>query len=181
MRKAERRLLVDIDDFIAWEDRQAEKHELVGGEIYAMVGGVIGHGVVTRNILLALSARLKRPCQALSSDVKVRVDAANSVYYPDVVVSCAEQDMRATVLRDPVLVVEVLSPGTAAFDRKTKRAHYALIPSVQLILLVDAEERRVELDRRDGEGWLRETVTESGALDLGEVGCTLDLDDIYAA
>ncbi|ACJ00272.1 Uma2 family endonuclease [Rhodospirillum centenum] len=179
MRTARRRHLLDIDTFIAWEDQQPEKHQLVGGEVYAMVGGALAHAAIALNMAVALRNRLRRPCQVFVSDVKVRVDAASSVYYPDVVVSCAGQDMRGTVLRDPVLVVEVLSPGTAAFDRMKKRADYATLPSVRYVLLVETEERLVELDRREGGDWLRETVTGEGRLDFPELGVSLDLDEIY--
>lgn len=70
------------------------------------------------------------------------------------------------------------SPGKT--NSRKKRADYALIPSVQYILLVDVEERRVELDRREGEDWIRETLTDEGELDLPRLDVTLDMDDIYA-
>ena len=181
MRTAVRRTAWSIDDFIAWENGQATKHEFVHGEIFAMVGGAILHAMVIGNIYAALRSRLTRPCLALTNDAKVRVESSGSVYYPDVVVTCTPQDPRRTVLADPVLVVEVLSEGTAKFDRTTKRADYASIPSVQYILLVDTDERRVELDRREADGgWTRETVTEEGAVELPGLGAALDLDDIYA-
>ena len=181
MRTATRRTAWTIDDFIAWEDAQATKHELVHGEVFAMVGARERHDDVVMNVLLSLSRQLTPPCRAYPHNRKVRVEAARSVYYPDVTVVCGKRQPDSTLATDPVLVVEVLSEGTAKFDRTTKRAHYATIPSVQYILLVDTDERRVELDRRDPDGgWTRETVTEEGAVELPGLGAALDLDDIYA-
>lgn len=70
------------------------------------------------------------------------------------------------------------SPGKT--NSRKRGAGYALIPSVQYILLVDVEERRVELDRREEEDWIRETLTDKGELDLPRLDVTLDMDDIYA-
>ncbi|QJE74135.1 Uma2 family endonuclease [Aerophototrophica crusticola] len=181
MGTARKLVAISVDDFIAWEDQQPERHELVGGEVYAMVGGVVRHGRVARNLMLALGPQLKRPCEPFASDMKVRAEEAGSVYYPDLVITCREQHPRSTVIHDPKVVVEVLSPSTARSDRQRKRPDYATIPSMRVIILVDPEERVVELDRRDPDGgWSRETFTGEGTLDLPEVGASLTLDEIFA-
>lgn len=179
MRTARRRHLLDIDSFIAWEDQQPEKHQLVGGEVYAMVGARERHDDIVGNLYFALRRQLREPCRAYAHNRKVRLDAIGSVYYPDVAVTCGPRRPDSTAMTDPVLVVEVLSDSTAAFDRMKKRADYATLPSVRYVLLVETEERLVELDRREGEDWLRETVTGDGRLDFPDLGVSLDLDEIY--
>lgn len=179
MRKVRHLTPVSEEEFLAFEATSPAKHEYVGGEVYAMVGVTKAHGRLVMNIATALKQRLRSPCEPFASDLMVRVEAAKAFYYPDVVVTCDPGDDDPRVVRTPSLVAEVLSESTADFDRRTKRMHYSTMPSVRYILLVDSQARLVELDRRSDQGWVRETVTDQGVLDLADLGVSLSLDDIY--
>lgn len=119
-----------------------------------------------------------RGCFAYYGDLKVRIETANAYYYPDVVLSCA-QDPESVLASTPVIVVEVLSESTARTDRQEKVPAYQTVASIRMILLVAQTERRIEAWTRDGAGWRIETVEEEGALWLEPLGMALSLDEVY--
>jgi Uma2 family endonuclease len=169
--------------YLAWEDQQAEKHEYMAGEVFAMVGARREHVVVAGNIYAALKQRLRGgPCQAYVADLKLRVAAADAFFYPDVMVSCDARDHAADrYLEYPLLVVEVLSESTAAFDRGNKFAAYRLLPSLQEYVLIDIDARRVERFRRtpENEWLLHEYLPEDRECVFPSVGATIPLDELF--
>ena len=173
----------DPHAYLAWEDQQAEKHEYVAGEVFAMVGARREHVVVAGNIYAALKHRLRGgPCQAYVADLKLRIAAADAFFYPDVMVSCDARDHAADqYLEHPVLVVEVLSDSTAAFDRGNKFAAYRLLPALREYVLIDIDARRVETFRRTPESdWLlHEYLPEHRECTFPSVGATLSFDEIF--
>ena len=109
-----------LAEFLAWEERQPLRHEFDGFGPVAMVGGTVGHAKIQRNLAVALGGRLRgKPCDFLGSDLKF-LAANGAVRYPDGMVVCSALDRAATVVRDPVVVFEVLSPSTARVDRIAK-------------------------------------------------------------
>jgi Uma2 family endonuclease len=144
------------DDYLAWEERQTDKHEYVRGEVFTMVGARREHVVVSGNLYAAFKQRLRGgPCQAYVSDLKLRVEAADAFFYPDVMVSCDQRDHAASLfLSHPTLIVEVLSESTAAYDRGDKFAAYRTLPSLQEYVVVDVQARRLETFRRAPHGGL---------------------------
>jgi len=147
----------DADGYLGWEEQQPEKHEYLAGEVFAMVGARREHVVVALNLAAAFKLRLRGgPFQVYVSDLKLRVESVDAFFYPDVMVSCESRDHAADqFLAHPILIVEVLSESTAAFDRGDKFAAYRSLPSLQEYVLVDIPSRRVESFRRtDGPDWL---------------------------
>ena len=171
------RRTMDQDEYLSWEAEQAEKHEYLAGDIYAMVGVRREHALVAGAVYAALRERLKgSPCQAFVADMKLRVEAADAYFYPDVMVTCDPRDRSAdTAIAHACLVIEVLSDSTAAFDRGAKFAAYRRLESLQEYLLVDIEARRLELYRREGGHWLLlESEPGGPTLQLDSVGVSLD-------
>lgn len=147
----------NIDDFLHWEHRQAEKHEFWKGEIFAMTGARRVHVLVALNVASALKKHLRGgPCQTFISDMQLAVRQADAVFYPDILVSCHPDDLRAErVLEHPRVIVEILSDSTAAFDRGEKFAAYRQIPELQEYALIDPRHQRIEIFRRTDSGdWL---------------------------
>ncbi|CAD6877497.1 hypothetical protein [Methylomonas albis] len=168
MQTAER-LHFSAEDYLAWEETQAEKHEFVAGEVFAMVGARQDHVVVSLNIASALKQRLRgTPCRPYIADLKLKVEAADAFFYPDVMVSCDPGDLgNQQYISNPTLIVEVLSDSTAAYDRGGKFAAYRKLASLQEYLIVDIDARRVECFRRTAENdWLLHDY-------VGEVDCQL--------
>jgi Uma2 family endonuclease len=120
-------------DFLAWDAGQTDKHEYVDGELVAMAGVEDRHATVALNMAMALRQHLRgTPCRTFIADVKLHVEAANAYFYPDVFVTCSEADRASPLIkREAVLVVEVLSPGTAAYDRGDKFARYRQLPALR--------------------------------------------------
>jgi len=121
MELPKRRPEFDIDAYMAWEEDQPERHEYLGGEAFAMSGGTDAHYTILGNAYAELRAALAgKPCRAFLSGMKLRVDRADAVFYPDVFVTCDPRDRQpeaSLAKQHPALIVEVLSDSTAAFDR----------------------------------------------------------------
>ncbi len=123
----------DATTYLQWEATQSEKHEYLAGEIFAMVGVRQSHNVAAGNCFVALRARLAGSnCRVFMSDVKTRIEPSAAFFYPDLVVPCDARD-RATpeYVSYPSLIVEVLSPSTAAFDRGAKFGAYRKLDSLK--------------------------------------------------
>ena len=143
-------------EYLAWESTQQEKHEYIGGQVYAMTGARLNHNRIALNAATSLRQALRGlPCEAFMSDVKLQIDAAGAFYYPDLIVTCDPRDLadgRAFAVQHPWLVVEVLSDSTAAVDRGQKFEHYRLIESLTHYLLVETTRPYAELFCRNAQG-----------------------------
>ncbi|MBS0594979.1 MAG: Uma2 family endonuclease [Proteobacteria bacterium] len=166
------RLRMSAQDFLAWDETQTVRHEFVAGEVFAMAGAGEAHVTAALNVAMRLRQHLAgTPCRTFITDMKLRVDAADAVFYPDVMVTCSAADAAdPLVKREPVLLVEVLSPATAAYDRGDKFAAYRKLPSLREYLLVDTDSRRCDLYRKGGDGlWVLHPFEPGQAVTLASV------------
>ena len=170
---------LSVDAYLEGELESQVRHEYVDGEIYAMVGASDRHGLITLNLAGYLSQRLPDRCQVFSSDMKVRLRAAEReiFYYPDVLVSCDPRDREPYYRQYPCLVIEVLSPHTARLDRFEKFMFYRNLDSLEEYLLVSQEYRQVEVFRRS-EQWGATCYTK-GEVPLQSVDLVVTIDEIY--
>jgi Uma2 family endonuclease len=174
---------ITADEFLAWDERQAIKHEFVRGEVFAMAGGEDRHYSLALNLAIALRQHLGGSgCRVYGGDVKLRVEAADCFFYPDLMVTCSAADAAdRLVKREPVLVVEVLSPSTAAFDRGEKFAAYRQLPSLAEFLLVDVDARSCELYRKGSDGlWVLHPTQGEEPLQLASVELTVSAQALWA-
>jgi Uma2 family endonuclease len=177
-------LAVDAAEYLARERESEARHELWRGEVFAMVGASWAHNLVTTNLVAALHAALRgTKGRAVSSDLKVHVPLKQGFVYPDVVVVCDPPrffDERSDVVENPVLVAEVLSPGTERFDRGDKADGYRSIPSVRTIVLLSQEERLVEAyERMDDDSWRLRVHKGDTKVELDSPRCSIALADVY--
>ncbi len=162
-------------DFLAWEAGQTQRHDFVDGEIYAMAGDTLEHNEGILNVAMALKNHLKgTPCRVLISDVQVRVEPQGNYFYPDITVTCSPADLanpQAISIAQPSLIIEVLSPSTAAYDRGDKFASLRHLPSLQEYVLLDIAAARLEVFRRNAQDrWeLFETAGTSSPAHLQSV------------
>ncbi|WP_130481669.1 Uma2 family endonuclease [Sphaerotilus mobilis] len=175
---------MDPTAFLAWEEHQPGRHEFVDGEVYAMSGATSTHNTIAGNLYMALRQGLRgTPCRTHIEGVKVHIQAADSVLYPYVFVTCDPVDLtpeRDTHKTSPTLVVEVLSPATAAYDRGRKFELYQQLPSLKEYVLVEADRPHVDLFRRNAEGlWVLHPAGPGAVLDMASVGLSLTLDQVY--
>jgi Uma2 family endonuclease len=115
----------------------------------------------------------------LTCDIKLLVETAHSVFYPDVFVTC-EEPSDPLIKKDARLIVEVLSPSTEAYDRGRKFGFYRPLPGLAEYLLIACDEPRVELFRRAGEEqWLLQDFLLGQSVILESVGLSLSVSHIY--
>ncbi|MBD1853183.1 Uma2 family endonuclease [Cyanobacteria bacterium FACHB-502] len=146
--------LMAPEAYLEWEDQHPFRHEYLRGIAYAMTGGSVPHNDIALNLYRILYPHLRsRGCRVNVADVKVQVSDNGPYFYPDVVVSCDERDRRAfKLIQSPCLIVEILSPGTAGFDRGDKFRAYRRLTTLQEYVLIDSETRNVDCYRRNDQG-----------------------------
>ena len=133
-----------------------------------------------RNAMIDAGLRSRRPCRAQVEAGVPRSDRNDTCYIADLAVTCRPHERGAQLVRDPILIVEVLSPGTERHDRRIKVPAYREIESVQEILLIDSDSYYAEVHRRDADHWIIELVRGNGAiLSLSSVGLSLSMAELY--
>lgn len=176
---------VSPEQYLSLERGADYKSEYVDGRVYAMAGASERHNRLVANLIVALGSQLRGgACRIYPSDLKVRIPGGRRYFYPDVSVICGATefaDDNEDTVTNPVLIIEALSEGTAAFDRGRKLQSYIQIPTLQDYLLVDPEARLIERYARGDEGqWLyTEHSGQDAVIDLRSVGCLLALSDIF--
>ncbi len=170
--------LMSLDEFLAWEREQPERHEFDGFIVTAMTGASMAHVQITMNLAFALRQGLRGTgCRPMSSDAKVI--AGGAVRYPDVAVTCQPMADKDDVVPAPVVIIEVLSPSTERVDRGRKKLDYFATPSVRQYAIVAQDERLVDLYTRTEAGWVNDVITGDAVLNLSSIGVELALDAIY--
>ena len=173
-----------VEEFFEWQQGQDRNYELVDGvpvlTVKAMTGATSRHDTVTVNAIIALGNRLRgKPCRPRTSDQSIRT--FRGTRRPDISIECGRPHDKSMEMVEPRVVIEILSPSTTRYDRFQKLAEYQRHPLIRVILLVDTEQPRVTVWRRDGDNW---SATEEQGLDavigLPEIEATLPLADLYA-
>lgn len=178
------RIRFDFAAYMDWEAQQPERHEWVDGEIFAMTGARDAHNQIAGNLYMALRVAVRgTPCRAFISDMKLHVEAADAVFYPDVLVTCDARDRGPEAdlaKRHPLLIVEVLSDSTAAYDRGRKFELYRRLQELQEVLFIAQDRMQLDLFRRNGQGrWELYPAAEGEVLRLESVGLDLAVAQVY--
>jgi Uma2 family endonuclease len=169
-----------LESFLVWEDKQPLRYEFDGTRPVAMTGGTAAHAAIQRNLLVALTLRLRgKPCQAHGSQLKIQV--AGRIRYPDAFVVCSPLAADAKVVTEPVAVFEVTSKSTENEDLVDKNAECRATPSVQHYVILQQSKPRAIVFTRKGEEWVSTLLTSADAsLNLPEIGCSFPLGECYA-
>lgn len=171
-----------IEEYLEWESQQDLRYEYLNGEVFAMTGGTIPHNDIALNFYTALRPHLRsRGCKVNVSDVKVQVSTKNAYYYPDVIVSCDTQDLKARkFMQNPKLIAEVLSPSTSTKDRDEKFINYLTIPTLQEYILIDSQKIFVErYCRGEGRMWLYYPYVAGDIITLSSIEFELAIELLY--
>ena len=173
------------EQYLATERKAEYKSEYIDGEMVAMTGASRNHNLITINTAREITQQLKgKPCEAYSSDMRVRIPATNLYAYPDLVVVCGEpifEDDFVDTLVNPTVIIEVLSDSTESHDRGKKFRDYRSIDSLSEYLLIAQDEYRVEryMKQIDGRWLLSEARSINDQIELSSIDCTLALKEIY--
>lgn len=175
---------MSFPEYVAWSRDQDIKYEFYAGKVYAMAGGTTLHAWLVGQALFHLRLALQgRPCRAFASDLRVRIPESGLATYPDCLVVCGriETDPEdADSVTNPVVLVEVLSKSTEAYDRGQKFEHYRKLPSLQHYLLVAQDRPHVEHYARTADGgWVLRDATAGSVLQLHAIDVALPIDALY--
>jgi Uma2 family endonuclease len=175
-----------LDEYFALEHAGDARYEYWDGDIVCMSGGTRAHGIISFNAVFYLGLGLRdKPCRTFTADTAILTPTIPPYRYPDASVACGELQYRNVkgidALTNPILIVEVLSPSTAARDQDAKFAAYQAIASFREYLLISQDEPRVTHYWRQPSGpWQREDIVNlDGTVILKSIDCELRVRDIY--
>lgn len=171
-------------DYLALEAASNVRHEFLNGYIYAMAGGTPEHAAVAAAITGLLFPQLRwKGCRSYNADLRVRTSSGLSTY-PDVTIVCGASERHLedqNAVTNPIVLIEVLSPGTEDYDRGDKFEHYKSLPSLRQVLLVSPQDQSIEIwTRSTGSRWSRVLLRESGVAEL-VIGARLDVYELFDA
>lgn len=173
------------EQYLLQERRAETKSEYFDGEIFAMAGASREHNQISANLVRVLGNQLlEKPCSVYSSDMKVKIEKVKKYTYPDIVIACQAErfeDEHQDVLLNPIVIIEILSASTEAYDRGRKFIHYQALDSLLGYLLISQDTPQVEVFTRQADStWL---YTKFHGLDamvrIETIGCNLPLEAIY--
>lgn len=169
-----------FEEYLEFEKTAQARHEFVDGFIFAMAGGTDNHNSITLNIATTIKPKARAgTCRVFSSDMTLLTP--NGIgYYPDVFVTCQEDNDGSRVKRFPCFVVEVLSKSTEDIDRGEKWENYRKIHTLQSYILVSQKKALVEVYKRQQDGsWIYSVLENEGTLELPCINAALTLEQIY--
>lgn len=167
-----------VPEFLAWEERQELRYEFDGFQPVAMPGGTRVHAAIEMNLAAALTMRLRgSSCRPYGANLKIEV--VGRIRYPDAFVTCTPGANASTVVQDPVVVFEILSPSTEHIDRSIKNIEYRDTRSIQRYVMLEQDRAMATVFSREGTEWIGRIVEGSATLSITEIGIELPLSEIY--
>lgn len=167
-----------LEEFLAWEEAQELPWEYDGVALVAMAGGTVVQGLIQANLIRALGNRLRGgPCRVLGSHIRIAV--AGSIRYPDALVVCTSTPRGTTVITDPVVVFEVLSPSTVSVDRIVKNQEYRDTPSIRHYVMLEQDRPGAMVFSRDGDDWVGHVLAGEATVPLPAIDVEVPLAELY--
>ncbi len=175
--------LMTVDEFLAWAEGRDGRWELQDGELVAMSPQRLAHMDTKYEVVAALKSAIRRakaPCHGVPDGATVRI-AARTAFEPDALVVCPPPaDLNTMEIPNPVIVVEVLSPSTAADDHGVKLDGYFSLRSVEHYLILDPD-RRVMIHHKRGQAEAIETrILRDGVVRLDPPGLEAEVAGFFA-
>ncbi|MFM9264214.1 Uma2 family endonuclease [Tychonema sp. BBK16] len=174
---------ISAEEYLEGEGVSPIKHEYRRGHVYAMTGAKNPHTIISSNLIRLLGNHLlNTPCLVFTCDIKVRLEEANCYYYPDVAVTCDERDTSSMedFILYPSLIIEVLSPSTASFDRGDKFVDYQTASSLQEYVLITQSEIKIECFRLNESGnWVSQTYGQGDTVEFVSANFSCAINEIY--
>jgi len=147
---AQRQKKLTVEEYVELERSTNTKYEYHNGEVFALAGGSFNHSILCSRIHSMLDRRLQKEkinCEALTSEMKLRIEKHEKYFYPDAMVVCGDfkqpKDFKDAIT-NPVLIVEVLSDSSAEYDRGEKFHQYSSIKTFQEYVLIAQDKPVVE-------------------------------------
>jgi len=185
-------LYMTVEQYLALDESSDAKYEYLDGYVFLlrppssayddeamidMAGGSIAHAAICAQLVYLLVGALRgKPCRAYTSDARMQL-AEKRYLYPDVLVACGEQT--GTMLTNPTVVIEVLSPTTEKRDRGAKFKTYKALPTIQEYVLIGSEYQAIEIHRREGTFWRQYHYRSGDLVELTSLGIRFPFDEVY--
>ncbi len=171
-----------FEEYLALEQSTQIRHLYYQGGVFAMAGGTKRHNTIARNVAFTLNQQ-KPACETFINDVKLELQAKAYYVYPGVMLTCDAEDLsndRESIVKNPSLVIEVLSESTAAYDEQEKKRSYFKLPTLLYYMLISQEKPMVEVYERANQFW-KYTVYENltDTIQLDKLDVKLSLLEIY--
>ena len=171
-----------LDEFLRWDDGTETHYELIGGFPVAMAPPAEAHRILAMRLGSRIDAALskRRPCNPQIEAGVIRADRADTYFEADIAATCEGNESGRQAIKDPFLIVEILSPSTERHDRRVKLPAYRQIATVQEIVLIASDGLYAELHRRAGGQWITEILrVREAAIALTSVGIEIPMSDLY--
>src|SRR6266581_2355645 len=181
-----------IEQYLALDEATDGKYEYLDGFVFMlrppssayaenalvdMAGGSVTHAALCARLATLVNVALgDSPCMAYTSDARMKL-AERQYLYPDVTISCGEE--AGSMLANPTVIIEVLSPTTEKRDRGAKFKSYKALPSVQEYVLIGSENRAIEVHQREGNFWRQYHYREGDLVELKSIGVSFPFDALY--
>ena len=165
--------------FLEFDDGSDTRYELVGGVPVAMNPPKGPHVEITTRLVVILARLLVAPCRPIVTGLVAHHQDDTTFRLPDLFVTCAPTPPSG-LFDQPRLIVEVLSPSTEREDRTSKLDFYKTFASLQAILFVWQDTRRLELHERAADAWIVKDLIGSGTMHLRDLAIDLEMEEIYA-
>ena len=171
-----------LDEFLRWDDGTDTRYELIGGFPVAMAPPARAHGLIGARLVARLeeALRRRRPCSTQIKAGILHPDRSDTFFVADIAVTCAPYQPGDQSVEEPLLLIEVLSPGTERHDRRVKLPAYQRIGSLREIVLIDTDMPFAELYRRQGDFWTVQSIQGIEALlPLASIGIDIAMAELY--
>ncbi len=174
---------ITVDEYLHLEEQSLVKHEYIDGEVFDMAGASDAHVTIAGNLLTLIRNHIRGSgCRVYFSDMKVRLEKLNRLYYPDILVTCDPRDQETPNYKQfPCLIIEILSESTEAFERGDKFVDYQTLDSLKEYVLINTKISRVERFRRTkNRQWLLDFFSpENPLFELNTIGIATRIDTLY--
>jgi Uma2 family endonuclease len=174
------------EEYLDLEELSENRNEYLDGQVFAMAREGFKHTAFMSNIIATLGFSLKKTdYRVLGNQMRLKVEKTGLYTYPDTTVNYGKPQLKKykglETLINPVLIVEVLSPTTADYDKGAKFDHYRTIDSLQEYVLVWQDKKRVaRYTRQSDNSWnLQDFIGDDADIELKSIECLLTMDDIY--
>jgi len=184
--KAQLKTQITPEDYLEVERLATYKSEYYAGEMFAMAGASKRHNLIVSNLIRILGNQLlEGDCNVYPSDMRIKIAKVKKYTYADVVIACGREefdDQKEDTLLNPVVIIEVLSDSTEAYDRGQKFVYYQMLPSLQEYLLVSQHHCQIEQFVRNSERFwtYAEYHDAEDIVPIRAINVELRLKDIYA-
>ena len=166
-------------------ERNADfKSEYYNGETFAMAGASLIHNKIVSNLIFLFNQFLKdKPCDVYPSDLRLQVEKSGLYTYPDITIVCGKTELldnKFDTLKNPTVLIEVLSDSTEKYDRGQKFSFYREIPSLKEYILVSSKTMKIEKFKRLEDGnYLYIESNEHQPFPIDSIDMNLNLEDVY--